>query len=189
MVVPTGNPVCAPPGPFRGSITDRSTARLTRRGCHGPRPGRSSPLPSVPLQPPPRPPAPPSGSLDRLSTVGTLFSFWGVRQDWWKANLVGTAAKRVRTRWDSGPGHSGGPFYYPSGCCGSYYGTGVLAGHVDLWGGPANTGGPKGSAIRSWVIANMRPTDSPPSLRALSRAGGGALVACSRLRGILGCPP
>ena len=87
--------------------------------------------------------------------VGTLFSFWGVRQNWWKANLFGTAAKRVRTRWDSGPGQNGGPCYHPSGCCRSHYGTGVLAGHVDLWGGPADTGGPKGSATRSWVIANM----------------------------------
>ena len=62
----------------------------------------------------------------------------------------------VKTRIDSGPGHSGSPFYYyPSGCCGSHYVTGVLAGHVDFWIGTDYTGGPKGSAIRSWVIANM----------------------------------
>ena len=71
-------------------------------------------------------------------------------------DLFGTTSKRVKTRIDSGPGHSGSPFYYyPSGCCGSHYVTGVLAGHVDFWIGTDYTGGPKGSAIRSWVIANM----------------------------------
>lgn len=88
--------------------------------------------------------------------AGTLSSFWGVRQYWSKGDLFGTTAKRVKTRLDSGPGHSGSPFYYyPSGCCGSHFVTGVLAGHVDFWIGTDYTGGPKGSAIRSWVIANM----------------------------------
>ncbi|MDG1051573.1 MAG: serine protease [Planctomycetota bacterium] len=87
---------------------------------------------------------------------GTLSSFWGVKQYWSKGDLFGTTAKRVKTRLDSGPGHSGSPiYYYPSGCCGSHYVTGVLAGHVDFWIGTDYTGGPKGSAIRSWVIANM----------------------------------
>ena len=93
---------------------------------------------------------------ERNLVAGEIASRWGVRQFWSSGDLFDTTSKRVKTRIDSGPGHSGGPFYYyPGGCCGSHYVTGVLAGHVDVWIGRDYTGGPKGSAIRSWVIANM----------------------------------
>ena len=72
-----------------------------------------------------------------------------------KGDLFGTTANRIKTRLDVATGHSGDPFYYyPSGCCGSHYVTGVCAAFVDPAVGSAYTGGPKGSAIRSWVIAN-----------------------------------
>lgn len=64
-------------------------------------------------------------------------------------------ANRIKTRIDVAGGHSGGPFwYYPSGCCGSHYLTGVVAGHVNLAVGNDYNGGPKGPAIRTWVINN-----------------------------------
>ena len=81
---------------------------------------------------------------------------WGVLQFGSSGDLFATTSKRVKTRVDAGPGHSGGPFYYfPSGCCGAHFVTGLLSGHVNLLVGKDYTGGPKGSAIRSWVIANM----------------------------------
>ena len=96
----------------------------------------------------------PGGALNYV--LGQIVSRWGMKQYWSSGDLFGTTSKRVKTRIDSGPGHSGSPFYYyPGGCCGSHYVTGVLAGHVDFWIGTDYTGGPKGSAIRSWVIANM----------------------------------
>ena len=58
-------------------------------------------------------------------------------------------------RVDIAKGHSGGPFYYyPSGCCGSHYITGVNSAFVNPAIGSSYTGGPKGSAIRTWVITN-----------------------------------
>lgn len=77
-------------------------------------------------------------------------------QYWGKGDLFGTTSKRIKTKLDGGPGHSGGPFYYyPSGCCGAHYVTGLVSGYVTVALGTNYRGGPKGSAIRSWVIANM----------------------------------
>lgn len=77
-------------------------------------------------------------------------------QYWGTGNLFGTTSKRIKTRLDAGPGQSGSPiYYYPSGCCGSHYVTGVLSGFVDVWVGNDYVGGPKGRSFRSWAIANM----------------------------------
>ncbi len=77
------------------------------------------------------------------------------KQYWSRGDLFGTTSNRIKTRLDIATGHSGGPFYYyPSGCCGAHYVTGVCAAYVDPAIGSSYTGGPKGSAIRSWVITN-----------------------------------
>lgn len=76
------------------------------------------------------------------------------KQYWSKGDLFGTTSNKIKTRLDIATGHSGGPFYYyPSGCCGAHYVTGVCAAYVNPAIGSSYTGGPKGSAIRSWVIA------------------------------------
>lgn len=76
-------------------------------------------------------------------------------QFWSKGNLFGTTSRKIKTRVDIAKGHSGGPFYYyPSGCCGSHYITGVNSAFVNPAIGSSYTGGPKGSAIRTWVITN-----------------------------------
>lgn len=72
-----------------------------------------------------------------------------------QSTLFATTSRIVKTRVDIGPGHSGGPFFYfPSGGSTPYV-TGVATCHMDLPIGKDWTGGPKGRAIRSWVIANM----------------------------------
>ncbi|MEO0972510.1 MAG: hypothetical protein AAFX85_05390 [Pseudomonadota bacterium] len=77
------------------------------------------------------------------------------RQYWMKGDLFDTTSSRIKTRLDAGPGESGGAYYYyPSGCCGSHYITGVHAGFVDVGVGNDYHGGPKGSAIRDWVATN-----------------------------------
>lgn len=82
--------------------------------------------------------------------------FTAATQYWGTGNLFGTTSKRIKTRLDAGPGQSGSPiYYYPGGCCGSHYVTGVLSGYVDVWVGNDYVGGPKGRSFRSWAIANM----------------------------------
>ncbi len=79
-----------------------------------------------------------SGASDGIYSTGDVYS---------------AAGRKIRTRIDTGAGESGGPFfYYPSGCCSSEFLTGVLSGYTRS--AVPHTGGPKGSTIRSWVIAN-----------------------------------
>lgn len=75
------------------------------------------------------------------------------KQYWSSGELFNATSNKIKTRIDLGTGHSGGPFYYyPSGCCGSHYLTGVVSAYVDPAIGDKYTGGPKGAAIRDWVI-------------------------------------
>lgn len=76
-------------------------------------------------------------------------------QYWNKGDVFDLTANKIKTRIDTAGGHSGGPhFYYPSGCCGSHYLTGVHSGYYTVALGNNYTGGAKGPAIRSWVVAN-----------------------------------
>lgn len=89
---------------------------------------------------------------------GRIVSRAGMRQYWGSGALFGTTSRRVKTRLDGGTGQSGSPyFYFPtgSGWGSAHYVTGIFAGHVDVWSGRDYNGGPKGRAIRSWVIAHM----------------------------------
>jgi V8-like Glu-specific endopeptidase len=71
---------------------------------------------------------------------------------WSCGDVFKLTSKKIKTRIDSATGHSGGPFYYyPSGCCGSHYVTGVVSGWYSPSVGSDYVGGPKGPAIRSWV--------------------------------------
>jgi len=71
---------------------------------------------------------------------------------WSVGDVFKLTSKKIKTRIDSGGGHSGGPFYYyPSGCCGAHYVTGVVSGWYSPAVGSDYVGGPKGPAIRSWV--------------------------------------
>jgi len=74
---------------------------------------------------------------------------------WSKGDVFKLTSKKIKTRIDIATGHSGGPFfYYPSGCCGSHYVTGVVSGWYSPAVGSDYNGGPKGPAIRSWVATN-----------------------------------
>lgn len=70
-------------------------------------------------------------------------------------DVINLTTNKIKTRIEVSAGHSGGPFfYYPGGCCGAHYITGVVSGHMNLPIGKDYNGGPKGSAIRTWVISN-----------------------------------
>ena len=72
-----------------------------------------------------------------------------------QGELFNATTNIVKTRVDLAKGHSGGPFfYYPSGCCGAHYLTGVATTFKDPAIGNAYTGGPKGPKIRNWVTLN-----------------------------------
>ena len=82
------------------------------------------------------------------------------------ANAVDVGSRAISTssfsspdssqRLDAGPGESGAPYYYyPGGCCGSHYVTGLHSGFVNPGIGKSYNGGPKGPKFRDWVIANI----------------------------------
>lgn len=72
-----------------------------------------------------------------------------------QGELFNATTNLVKTRVDLAKGHSGGPFfYYPSGCCGAHYLTGVATAYKKPTVGNAYTGGPKGPKIRNWVTIN-----------------------------------
>lgn len=76
-------------------------------------------------------------------------------QNYSTGQLFNATTNLVKTRVDLASGHSGGPFYYyPHGCCGSHYITGVVSGYVNPFLGLKYNGGPKGPKIRNWVIAS-----------------------------------
>lgn len=91
-------------------------------------------------------------NVNSASRINPAFS--AIKAYWSTGDVIGLSGSRIKTRIDVSGGHSGGPFfYYPSGCCGSHFLTGVVAGHVNVAIGKDYNGGPKGPAIRSWVTS------------------------------------
>lgn len=61
----------------------------------------------------------------------------------------------IKTTGDASVGQSGSPlFYYPQGCCGAHYVTGVLSTYRNPFGTHAYVGGPNHDRIRQWVNDN-----------------------------------
>ena len=86
---------------------------------------------------------------------GTFRSLTASTQYRSQGELFNATTNLVKTRVDLAKGHSGGPFfYYPSGCCGSHFLTGVVSAYKNPTVGNAYTGGPKGPKIRNWVTLN-----------------------------------
>lgn len=89
-----------------------------------------------------------SQNVTAAQDSGLFFGRQGFTSD---GDVTGLSGDRIRTRLDVGTGHSGGPYYYyPSGCCGAHFLTGVATSYVVTVGNNYN-GGPKGPAIRDWV--------------------------------------
>ncbi len=79
--------------------------------------------------------------------------YYGMKMYWVDGEVFSLSSTIIRTRLDSGLGMSGGPiFYYPYGYGGSHFITGLMSGYTHRILAPDYTGGPKGPAIRAWVI-------------------------------------
>lgn len=90
-----------------------------------------------------------------LTIPGPTRSLAASTQYWSTGDLFNATTNLVKTKLDIAKGHSGGPiYYYPSGCCGAHYITGVMVGFRDPSVGSTWTGGPKGPKIRDWVTLN-----------------------------------
>ncbi len=74
-------------------------------------------------------------------------------QGYWSTGVVrGFGSSKIKTWIDGSGGQSGGPFYYyPDGCCGRHFLTGVYSGHFGSGKRKSYNGGPLAKAIRTWV--------------------------------------
>ena len=83
---------------------------------------------------------------ESLYLAGYLYAQTGV--------IESASGSTLQTKLDASGGQSGRPiYYYPGGCCGAHYLTGLVnKGVHSIFG--SWTGGPKARSIRSWVILN-----------------------------------
>lgn len=87
------------------------------------------------------------------SATTPIVSGTAMKQFWSTCTVFNATSNKIKTYCDVGTGQSGGPhYYYPGGCCGSHYLTGVQSSFVNPSIGESWTGGPKGPEIRDWVI-------------------------------------
>ncbi len=91
-----------------------------------------------------------------LTSPGINSSAPNARQGYWtNADLTGTGGGKVKTELDGSVGQSGsGIYYYPDGCCGDHWLTGIFTTlHENtVINGWSWTGGPKIRTIRDWIL-------------------------------------